>query len=264
MSDLGELGLSSYEAKVYRALLGLGPATATEIAAASDVPRGRIYDVLNGLAAREIVAANETREPTEYAAVDPEEAAEVLLAERERDLDARRERFQEIAASVGEDLAPVQPTTGRFWRATLGSEAAVSLIEQQFAVAEERIVSVMSGPYANADVSQYERELAAIEANVRDDLDLRVLVSEDLLDRVPTAVQRSVLEEMAMVEARAAPNLALTVDVVDGETVFVHVTDPFGDGDRLGVVSVRDEAFAGRIEATFDDVWARAGRIESP
>ncbi|WP_255196359.1 TrmB family transcriptional regulator [Halorarius litoreus] len=48
-NTLETAGLSPYQAAAYVALLDLGAASATEIAEASDVPKPRIYDVLDGL-----------------------------------------------------------------------------------------------------------------------------------------------------------------------------------------------------------------------
>jgi len=49
VDTLKAAGLSPYQASAYVALLELGAASATEIAEASDVPKPRIYDVLDGL-----------------------------------------------------------------------------------------------------------------------------------------------------------------------------------------------------------------------
>lgn len=55
MTELAELGLSSYEEKVYRTLLVTDVVTATELSDISGVPKGRIYDVLNSLTARKLI-----------------------------------------------------------------------------------------------------------------------------------------------------------------------------------------------------------------
>jgi hypothetical protein len=103
-SRLGELGLSSYEENSYHTLLLLGRATATGLADASDVPKGRIYDVFNGLAARDIVHPIGTN-PRAYEAVAP-------------------------------DLAATMPAESRFWTALLGSDEAISLVGDVFKTAD--------------------------------------------------------------------------------------------------------------------------------
>ncbi|WP_161782639.1 TrmB family transcriptional regulator, partial [Halococcus sediminicola] len=71
MTVLGELGLSSYEEKVYRTLLVTGSVTAAELSDTSGVPKGRIYDVVNGLEARNLIW-RQSSDPNRYAAVQPE------------------------------------------------------------------------------------------------------------------------------------------------------------------------------------------------
>jgi len=70
MESLRDLGLSSYEDRAYRGLLGLG-GTAADVTAESDVPKGRIYDALGGLESRGLVRVQSDREPKRYAPVEP-------------------------------------------------------------------------------------------------------------------------------------------------------------------------------------------------
>jgi len=261
MSDLAELGLSSYEAVVYRTLLGLGSAPARAISDASDVPRGRIYDVLNTLDSRGLVRTHDSREPTRYAAVDPEIAVDRLLDERRRELTEQRKHYESVAESVSERLSPAIPTESRFWTAALGSEEACSLAREQQELAEDRITSVIGAPYENAAWQQYAREIDVIEREIDPELDVRVLVSESLLSGIDDEIQSELFDLSAGLAVRSTPDLSITVDVVDGHTVYVHVTDPFDPSERLGVVAVRDEPFADSIETAFEDVWTDARRI---
>jgi len=261
MSDLAELGLSSYEAGVYRTLLSLGAAPAREISDASDVPRGRIYDVLNTLDSRGLVRTHDSREPTRYAAVDPEVAVDRLLDERRRELSEQRQHYESVAQKVSEQLSPAIPTESRFWTAPLGSEEALSLARDQQELAEDRITSVIGAPYENAVWEQYAAEIDVIEREIDAELDVRVLVSESLLSGIGDEIQNELFDLSEGLAVRSTPDLSITVDVVDGHTVYVHVTDPFDPSERLGVVAVRDEAFADSIEIAFENVWTDARRI---
>ncbi|WP_292521515.1 TrmB family transcriptional regulator [Methanoculleus sp.] len=53
--NLTTLGLTEYEARVYAALVGIGEGSARQIHEASAVPRPRVYDIAEGLAARGFV-----------------------------------------------------------------------------------------------------------------------------------------------------------------------------------------------------------------
>jgi sugar-specific transcriptional regulator TrmB len=258
MSDLAELGLSSYEATVYRTLLALGAAPAREISAASEVPRGRIYDVLNTLDSRELVRTYDTRDPTQYGAVDPDVAVDRLLDERKRELSQQRQHYEDVAETVQERLSTAVPTESRFWTAGLGSDEACSLASDQQELAETRITSVIGSPYENARWEQYAAEIEVIEREIDPSLDVRVLVSETLLEQVDPEIQDEMFDLADNLAVRATSNLTLTVDVIDGHVVYVHVTDPLDPTERLGVVAVRDETFASHVESAFEDVWQDA------
>jgi sugar-specific transcriptional regulator TrmB len=73
------LGLNRYEAAVYVSLLGRNQYTAAEIATYSDVPRQRIYDVLQSLAAKGLCVERPGRRKRTYSAVDPDIALPSLL-----------------------------------------------------------------------------------------------------------------------------------------------------------------------------------------
>jgi sugar-specific transcriptional regulator TrmB len=74
---LAKLGLKEYEAKVYSALVALGPASATSIFRVSGVPRNKIYEALDALSQRGFVDAEPGR-PTIYKGKSPVEVVEEL------------------------------------------------------------------------------------------------------------------------------------------------------------------------------------------
>ena len=72
ISKLKELGLNSYEAKVYLALLKHHPATGYEISKESGVPQARAYDTLKALESNKVVVAIGGK-PVTYMPVRPDE-----------------------------------------------------------------------------------------------------------------------------------------------------------------------------------------------
>lgn len=63
-SHLQNFGLTQYEAKAYTALLSIGTSNAYKVSKASEIPRTRIYDILNSLTNRGIVMLEETSDGT--------------------------------------------------------------------------------------------------------------------------------------------------------------------------------------------------------
>jgi HTH-type transcriptional regulator, sugar sensing transcriptional regulator len=94
VEHLSRLGLREYEAKIYVALVGLGEANVRSIHEASGVPRPRVYDVLNSLAAKGFINIRQGS-PLMYHAVRPESVVSFL----KKDLDeAARESVKTLEA----------------------------------------------------------------------------------------------------------------------------------------------------------------------
>jgi HTH-type transcriptional regulator, sugar sensing transcriptional regulator len=94
VENLGRLGLKEYEARIYVALVGLGEANVRSIHEASGVPRPRVYDVLNSLAAKGFINIRQGS-PLMYNAVRPESVVSFL----KKDLDeAARESIKKLEA----------------------------------------------------------------------------------------------------------------------------------------------------------------------
>ena len=72
IDNLKELGLNTYESKVYMALLKKQPATGYEISKIANVPQSRTYDTLKALAEKKIIIATNAK-PAEYTPVSPKE-----------------------------------------------------------------------------------------------------------------------------------------------------------------------------------------------
>jgi len=70
IEHLKELGLNSYQSKVYLALLKKYPATGYEVSQAANIPQARAYDTLKALEKLKIVVATNSR-PVKYTPIKP-------------------------------------------------------------------------------------------------------------------------------------------------------------------------------------------------
>jgi sugar-specific transcriptional regulator TrmB len=199
----------------------------------------------------------EPTEPTTYAPVPPAEAADALLAERRRELDAHAQRYERLADELADELAASPPAEGRFWTAPLGSDAALALTEQAFQGAESSVCSAMSQPYASAAWADYEAEMDAFHDALPVDHDVRALVDARVLEGVPAGV-RDRYRDSDGVAVRVTTGLSVTFDVVDGDRVFFHVPHPLDGGERLGAVELREEGLVDRLADRFERAWDAA------
>ncbi len=75
LKKVKELGLNSYEAKIWTALLSRGVSTAGEISDIANVPRSRSYDVLESLEKKGFIIMK-VGKPIQYISVSPKEVLE--------------------------------------------------------------------------------------------------------------------------------------------------------------------------------------------
>lgn len=265
MSDLSDLGLSSYEEQAYRALLATGPETARTVADRSGVPAGRIYDVLNGLEARGIVDSR-PGEPRLYAPVDPDEAVDRLVDERLAELDAQAERYRDLAADVRSSLTPTPPIDGSVWLADLGDEDATTVIGEQLESVTDRFAMAVGPPYVGASPEAYAAEIEATVDHLPSETDVAVdvLLDRTLVDELAeTETVPRLRDADAEIDLRIRQLEGVTVafDVVDGTEAYVDVPHPFADGRRFGFVEIRDATVAREFERVFDAAWADADPV---
>jgi len=254
MTDLGELGLSSYEEKVYRTLLVTGAATATALSDASGVPRGRIYDVLNGLEARRLVRTQST-DPTRYVAVQPDIAVDRLLDERSAALRQEWERYRDVADAVRSNLLPTVPADGSVWLGSLGSETMQTALQEHMRTATTSVHATVGPPYETAPWETLKREVDAFFDGARPDLDVSLLVSEQVLETVPATLLDAPADHEAAVEIRAIPELPMSFDVIDRTITTIDIPHPRTAADRIGVVAVDDSDIVDEFERQFQALW---------
>jgi sugar-specific transcriptional regulator TrmB len=73
ISQLIELGLSEYEAKVYLSLLRENPATAYEIGKVSGVPTSKVYEILKKLIEKGIITITDQGKTKKYVPIEPDD-----------------------------------------------------------------------------------------------------------------------------------------------------------------------------------------------
>ena len=99
-----DIGLGSYEIKVYISLLEKGSMTASEISKKSNVPYSKIYEVLNSLEGRGWVESNSSR-PQKFFPNSPQTAAVTTRTLIEKKMDSNNEL-------IIRELMPIYEKTG--------------------------------------------------------------------------------------------------------------------------------------------------------
>ncbi len=93
---LEKLGLSRQEIKIYLTLLNLGPASIRQIASATDINRGLVYELLKKLIKKGLAIRREKKNQKHFTAENPEIIKTLLKNEKEK----LTELENEISASL--------------------------------------------------------------------------------------------------------------------------------------------------------------------
>ncbi|PSP54189.1 transcriptional regulator [Halobacteriales archaeon QH_7_68_42] len=189
MASLRDLGLSEYEERAYRSLLETGPTTAKELSRTSDVPMGRIYDVLNSLETHSLVRSQVASRPKKYVAVESETALDRLLESKKAELEQQAEQYEQVVDELVDELDAAEPVEEPFWTAAVGPAEAVDLQVERLDAADESIVIVASSLVQQFDADDLAaRFIAALEDALERGVSVSVLLTPELVDTLPERV----------------------------------------------------------------------------
>lgn len=252
IQKLVSLGLTSYEAKAYLALLSRGSSTAAETARLAGLPRQRVYDVLGSLVERGL-ASTRPGKAVKYQATAPELALESLLADHR----SRVATFERDAASLLEELKPRyqagrDQTDPLEYIEVLRDRRAINerFGELQKGIQREILVFTKP-PYATPPQENTEG------LEVTRNHDVRTVYERSILERPDTAggVRRFI--ELGE-EARFVDELPLKLVIIDESIVLFGMEDPIAQSDALTLLVIEHPSLAGMLKIGFEGVW-RAG-----
>ncbi len=259
-----ELGLTEYEMTALTTLFDLGRTTAPNLAEATDIPKARIYDVLDGLADAGYVEVIPGR-PREYVARSP---SDVL----DRATENRRQSFEQFEQAIDRQReAFLSEFQSRYERATEGHRPA----EELFRVVDvgDPSESGTQKIYHDAAVSvrvlskgfeYFERIKPAFEDACARGVDVRiVLLSPARLTEKSREIQQSVV---TTIEARY-PSVSIrysneplpwrgTIADSDGDGTAIMLVQEDDVPNHLRQAAITEnESFVSGLAHYFDLVW---------
>jgi sugar-specific transcriptional regulator TrmB len=262
MATLRDLGLSEYESRSYTALLRLGPSTAKELSRASDVPMGRIYDVLNSLEGHGLVRSQASSRPKKYVGVEPETGLDRLLDEKRAELRQQEEQYESIVSELSEELDAHRPPDEEFWTAAVGPEESADLLIERLAAADDRLVVVGGTPSPQFDIGRVSQAVVdRLDESLDRGVGVSLLLSPGLVDSVPEAVwddyrDRLVAEEGF--EARIDDGVSGSFYLIDDVEVCIEVPNPLDPTESFAMIALTDPEFASRLRTSFEEQWVAA------
>ena len=265
MASLRDLGLSEYEARAYRALLNTGPTTAKQLSRASDVPMGRIYDVLNALEQYNLVRSQAASRPKKYVGVEPATALDRLLEGKRRELQEQVAQYEEIVEELSGELEAADPVEEQFWTAAVGTEDTIDLLLERLAAADQTITMAATDPSAQFDTRGVgDRVLEELERALERDVVVRILMSHSLVEALSPAVGRRYrgrLQDHADFRVRTSEVVRGTFHLIDDVEVCIHVPNPLTTREMFGMIDLKDPEFATQVFDEFAPRWEEASPL---
>ncbi|WP_037908165.1 TrmB family transcriptional regulator [Actinacidiphila yeochonensis] len=261
VNDLVALGLARYEARVYLALVRRESYTAAEVAREADVPRQRVYDVLDALVRRRLATARPGRVAT-FSAVAPELAVARLMALQRETL----ERLDRTSAALTAALVPLW-SDGRTQTVPLDyveilrdpksiGEAFADIQNQ----ARHELLSFCKPPFVASPINamgiKVVRRLRRAGGSVRAIYTYEALDDADVLENVRRF-------GAAGEESRFAAKLPLKLVVADESLVLCDMPDPVAGTDATTALYIEHPALAACLRTAFMTMWESAQTVPS-
>ncbi|MFC6733567.1 MULTISPECIES: TrmB family transcriptional regulator [unclassified Haladaptatus] len=265
MASLRDLGLSEYEARAYRALLQTGPTTAKELSRASDVPMGRIYDILNSIETYNLVRSQSASRPKKYVAVEPSTALDRLLEDKKRELEQKKDQYEGIVDDLVGELDAAEPVEQTFWTAAVGPEKTLDLLLERLAAADESIIIVASTLSQQFDIGEVgtlvvEQLQKALDRGAT----VKVLMRPELVDLLPESVGEHYAASLSAhpdFEVRTSADVSGTFNIIDGTEVVIEVPHPLDQEEIFAMIDLKDREFATGITEEFAPRWKQAENL---
>jgi len=253
---LTRLGLNSYEARAYVALIRRDSWSAAQVARQAELPRQRIYDVLSSLVQKGLASARPGTQ-LKYAAVAPELAIERLLGAHRRELADLELDGNTLLAELTPAFEAGQAHTDPLeFIEVLRDRSAINerFNELQENVKREILVFTKP-PYATPpqenvggiEVTRTHEARSVYEVSVFD-------------DPATTAGVRRFLE--AGEQARFVEHLPLKLVIIDEAIVMFGMEDPVAGSSDFTIVVVEHLSLAQLLKIAFNTVWDRGLTFE--
>lgn len=253
---LVDLGLTTYEAKAYLALLRRDSSTPADVARLAHVPRQRIYDVLATLVQKGLVSQR-PGPPAKYAAASPDFAIERLLLRRREELADLERNSREMIEALTPAFAEGQKERDPLeYIEVLRNREAINerFGELQDAIQREILVFTKP-PYATPPQENPEGLAVTTSHTTRSVYEFSALDDPDF----SAGVRRFIA---AGEEARFVKKLPLKLVIIDETIVLFGMEDPVAGSTDLTLAVVEHPALAQLLKIAFNAVWEQGVTID--
>jgi len=264
------LGLTEYEATALEELLTLGRTTAPNLAEATDIPKARIYGVLESLSDRGFIKIIPGR-PKEYQPKSPEEILDRAVENHRQDYetfaatiaDLREDflaEFQQRYEQASEDIRPAEelfhvvdvgePSERETRRLYENATESVHVVTKSFEYFDAVEPAFAAAVERGVDVSVLMLEPRHLSTNPRDEPAIQRQIVERIRDEYPSVEVRFSNGKLPFRGNLTDPSM----DYSTGTAIFVVEEEDVPNHMRQAAIT-ENGAFVAGLKRYFDLIW---------
>jgi HTH-type transcriptional regulator, sugar sensing transcriptional regulator len=256
IEQLTRLGLTSYEAKAYVALMRRGSSTAAQVSRLAGVPRQRIYDVLASLVEKGLASSKPGR-VVKYSATAPEVALERLVSDHRQQL----EELERSASAMIEELTPAfeagqEHTDPLEYIEVLRDRRAVNERFEELQAGIKREILVFTKPPYATPAQENVEGLEVVQSHTA----RSIYEFSAFDDPAFTEGVRRFID--AGEDARFVPELPLKLVIIDESIVMFGMEDPVAGSSDMTMVVVEHPSLAKILKVAFETIWSQGLTFE--
>jgi HTH-type transcriptional regulator, sugar sensing transcriptional regulator len=252
-----EIGLTEREAKVYMTLLSGKMFTVLELQEAVNIPRTKIYEVLNKLVNRNICIEKKLGRNKLYEAVEPKVALERVVDSYKKDL----ERKEELVTEVSEVFTPIFQNS----KSIVNPLEFIDIMKEKVQIhkrytaclrsTKREMLTLNKGPYACDTIIRLEEQedeefkLLKRGGACKDIYELSELKEVDWL---LSSVKKSLRFGQ---QARVIKKLPIKMLVFDQDKVMFALEQPVPDSNELTMIYIEHKQLAEACSILFYHLW---------
>lgn len=254
------MGLNAYESRAYLVLIGHSHFKALEVAGRSDIPRQKIYEVLDSLVEKGFVRVVQGK-AKQFSAVEPRLALDGHLNRKRESFQREWEDRQRLAKTVSDDLATLFEDGNKdkspldYLRIVADTRQIVEEYRRMLLQTKTEYLEFARPPYGvDPGHEPMVRSLADQGTVCKLMFDSEVVNSRDQLQGLG-------LLQQAGAEVRLGKNVPMKLALFDSRSGMISLDDPVISHPQITALVFEHENLASAMRSLFDDFWSRSGPL---
>ncbi len=252
--------MNAYESRAYLVLIGHSHFKALEVAGRAEIPRQKIYEVLDSLVEKGFVRVVQGK-AKQFSAVEPRLALDGYLTRKRESFQREWRDRQRLAKVVSDDLAAVFEYGNQgqgpldYLRIVADTRQIVEEYHRLLRQTETEYLEFARPPYGVDPVREPMVRSRADQGTIcKLMFDSEVVNSRDQLQRLE-------LLQQAGADVRLGKNVPMKLALFDSRSGMISLNDPVVSHPQITALVFEHKSLASAMRSLFDDFWNRSAPL---